>query len=82
LVALAVLRNGNTTLVTPGLEVRVGPAGPEPVSGISYTLTDLVSSGLVVLADCLEERVTGARLRDGNAIAVSKGLELGFRPAR
>lgn len=70
-----------TTLIEPGLDVRVGPRGIEPFAGVCSSLAELVGSGLVVFTDGPQERVALARLRDRNAILVGKSLELRVRPA-
>jgi hypothetical protein len=80
-VASGRLRRGVTTGIEPGLEVRVRPGGVEPVTGVGSSLADLVSGGLVVLADSLNERVTLAGLGNRNAVLVGESLELRVGPA-
>jgi hypothetical protein len=76
------LGNGVAALIEPGLQVRVGPGFVEPVTGVVDSLGDLVGSGLVVLADRLEEGVALAGLGNGNAMLVGKGLQLRVGPTR
>lgn len=80
-VAVASLRDGNAALITPGLQVRVGPLRVEPVTRVSGGLTGLVCRGLVVGANSGEERVAGARAGVGDAVVVAESLELRFGPA-
>lgn len=80
-VAVAGLRNGNATLVAPGLQVRVGPLSVEPVTRVGGGLAGLVRSGLVVGADSGEERVASARARIGDSVVVAERLELRVGPA-
>lgn len=80
-VAGAGLGNGNTTLVTPSLQIRVGPLSVEPLAGVGSGLTGLVRGGLVVRADSGEKRVASARLRVGDTVVVEESLELRVGPA-
>lgn len=54
LVAAAGLRGRNAALVEPGLQVRIGPLGVEPVTRIAGGLTGLVRRRLVVGAGGVE----------------------------
>lgn len=80
-VAGAGLGNGDTTLVTPSLEIRVGPLSVEPLARVGSGLTGLVRSGLVVGADSGEKRVASARLRVGDTVVIEERLELRVGPA-
>jgi hypothetical protein len=80
-VAVAGLGNGDTTLITPGLQVRVRPLSVEPLAGVGSGLAGLVCGRLVVGADSGEERVASARLGVGNAVVVKERLELRRSPA-
>lgn len=79
-VAVAGLRDGDTALIEPGLQVRVRPLRVEPVAGVSGGLAGLVCRGLVVGADGGEERVASAGLGVGNAVVVKESLELRVGP--
>ena len=81
-VTVAGLGNGNATLIAPGLQVRVGPLGVEPLAGVGGGLAGLVCHGLVVGAGSREQRVASAGLGVGNAVVVEEGLELRLSPAR
>ena len=81
-VTVAGLRDGNTTLIAPSLQVRVGPLSVEPRARVGSGLAGLVCHGLVVGADSREQRVTSARLGVGDAVVVEEGLELRLSPAR
>lgn len=75
------LGNVVAALIKPGLEVRVRPRSVEPITRVVGGLGNLVGNGLVVLADGLQERVTLAGLRDGDAVLVGERLELGVGPS-
>lgn len=81
LVTRAGLRNGNTTLVHPRLEIRVAPGVVEPVTGVSGVFLGLFGGALVALTSRRQETVTSAGLRVGDSMAVEEGLELRLRPA-
>lgn len=81
LVTRARLRDVIAAFVEPGLEIRFGPGVIEPVARIVGMLVDLVGRGLVIGANGLEERVAFAWLGNGDAVLVSKSLQLGVGPA-
>ena len=81
LVAIAGLRDWDTTLVEPGLEVRLRPLLPEPVAGVGGSLTGLVRDIGVLRASGVEERVAGAWRWVRDAVVVEEGLELRLSPA-
>jgi hypothetical protein len=72
LVTVARLRDRDTTLVEPGLQVRVGPGGVEPVTRVRSGLSGLVGDSLVVGTDGGEERVTSAGRRVGDSMVVKE----------
>jgi hypothetical protein len=80
-VAVAGLGNGDTTLITPGLQVRVGPLSVEPLAGVGSGLAGLVGGRLVVGADSGEKRVASAGLGVRDAVVVKERLELRLSPA-
>jgi hypothetical protein len=63
------------------LEIRFRPSGIEPVTWVGSSLASLLGNGLVVGSNLLEKSVTLAWLGNGNAMLVSKGLELRVGPA-
>ncbi len=79
-VARARLGNVVAALIEPSLEIRVRPGSVEPVTGVVGSLLGLLRSGLVVVTDGGEKRVTLAGLRNRNAVLVSESLELRVGP--
>jgi hypothetical protein len=81
LVTVGWLWGWDTTLIEPGLDVRLGPPFIEPVAWVSSSLADLVGNSLIVRADGLKERVAGAWSWVRDTVAVKELLELGLSPA-
>lgn len=81
LVAVAGLRDGDTALVEPRLQVGVGPLRVEPVTRVGSGLAGLVRRRLVVAAGGVEERIAGAGRRVRDAVVIEERLELGLSPA-
>jgi hypothetical protein len=63
---------GGFRLTTPGLI--------QPISGIRRRVANLLGNTLPVLANLLEKSIPLARLGHGNAVAVTKSLELTVGP--
>jgi len=78
LITLGWLRDGNAALITPRLEVGLGPRFVDPITRVRGSLANLVGSSLVVLADSLEKRIASARLGNWDAVLVGECLELRF----
>lgn len=55
---------------------RLGPRLVDPVTRVRSSLTSLLGDGLVVRANLLEKSVSGAGLRNWDAVLVREGLEL------
>lgn len=79
-VTVAGLRDGDTALVEPGLQVRVRPLRVEPVTRVRGGLAGLVCRRLVVGANSGEKRVASAGLGVGDAVVVKESLELRVGP--
>jgi hypothetical protein len=56
---------------------RLGPGLVEPVAGVGGSLASLLGNILVVGSKFLKEGISLSWLRNGNAVLVSEGLELG-----
>ena len=80
LVAVAWLRNWNTTLVAPSLQVGVRPLRVEPVAWVCGSLASLLSGFGVVGAGGGQEGVAGTWRWVWDLVVVQPRLELGLSP--
>lgn len=80
LVAIARLRDWNTTLIAPCLQVGVGPLRVQPVAWVCGSLTRLLGDLGVVGTGGVQEGVAGAWRWVGDVVVIEPRLELGLSP--
>lgn len=61
LITVTWLRDRNTALIEPGLQVRVGPLGVEPVARVGSSLTSLLGGLCIVGAGGVQKGIASAR---------------------
>lgn len=54
----------------------------EPVTGVLRVFASLFGNGVIVLSSGLEERVSAAWVRVGDAVVIKEGFEARLSPAK